>query len=147
MGRGYETDRRVRWWEFNGADHMKGTFIMEKFIISEIALEVARVSKIKIDLLISNSRKAEVVRARNIAMYLANMKTDAKLGEIAFIFGRRSHATVLHAIKSVKSNQRQIEFAKFIWDNWAGIKKRPLGLSMNIGSINGPLPERNHPMI
>ncbi len=90
---------------------------MEKFIISEIAQQVAKISKIKIGLLRSNSRRTEIVRARNIAIYLAHNKTDATLEEIAFIFNRRSHATILHAIKSVKKNQRLIKFAEFIWKN------------------------------
>ena len=118
---------------------------MEKFIISEIAVEVAKKSGIKVDLLRSPSRKAEIVRVRNIAIYLAHQKTDATLEEISFIFGRKSHASILHSIKMVKGDRRQIAFAKMIWDEWIGIKKRPL--EMNIGPIDGPIPERNHPMI
>lgn len=89
---------------------------MEKFIISEIALQVARASKIRISLLHSPCRKTEVVRARNIAIYLAYKKTNATTEEIAFVFNRRSHASILYAIKSVQRNRRLIKFAEYIWN-------------------------------
>ncbi len=57
----------------------------------------------------TNSRKREIVQARQIAMYLAKKYTDKSYSHIGKIVGRRDHATVLHACKTVKD---QIETSK-----------------------------------
>lgn len=50
----------------------------------------------------TNSRKREIVQARQVAMYLAKKYTDASFSHIGKIVGKRDHATVLHACKTIK---------------------------------------------
>ena len=57
----------------------------------------------------TNSRKREIVQARQVTMYLAKQYTDSSYSHIGKIVGKRDHATVLHACKTVKN---QIETNK-----------------------------------
>lgn len=57
----------------------------------------------------TNSRKREIVQARQITMYLAKKYTDSSLSCIGKIVGKRDHATVLHACKTIRD---QIETNK-----------------------------------
>ena len=57
----------------------------------------------------TNSRKREIVQARQVTMYLAKKYTDSSFSHIGKIVGKRDHATVLHACKTVKD---QIETNK-----------------------------------
>lgn len=50
----------------------------------------------------TNSRKREIVQARQVAMYLSKKYTDASFSHIGKIVGKRDHATVLHACKTIK---------------------------------------------
>jgi chromosomal replication initiator protein len=50
----------------------------------------------------TNSRKRGIVQARQITMYLAKKYTDCSFSHIGKIVGKRDHATVLHACKTVK---------------------------------------------
>lgn len=50
----------------------------------------------------TKSRKREVVQARQIAMYLAKNNTDFSTAKIGLLIGKRDHATVLHACKTIK---------------------------------------------
>ena len=49
------------------------------------------------DLLRSKTRKKEVARARQIAMYMCAQHTDHSLKSIGLLFGGRDHTTVIHA--------------------------------------------------
>ena len=49
----------------------------------------------------SKTRKRHIVQARQIAMYFAKKFTKASLASIGSQIGRRDHATVLHACKTV----------------------------------------------
>ncbi len=51
----------------------------------------------------SNSRKREVVQARQIAMYLSRKYTKVSLSSIGEQIGNRDHATVLYAVKSIQN--------------------------------------------
>ncbi|MGL5937179.1 MAG: chromosomal replication initiator protein DnaA [Phocaeicola sp.] len=50
----------------------------------------------------AKTRKREVVQARQVAMYLAKKHTDASSSKIGQLIGKKDHATVLHACKTVK---------------------------------------------
>lgn len=52
--------------------------------------------------LFSKSRKANIVAARQIAMYMASQLTKLTSTRIGLLIGGRNHATVLHAIKQVR---------------------------------------------
>lgn len=55
------------------------------------------------DLLRSRSRKQEVAQARQVAMYLAKKHTDCSYSLIGELLGKRNHATVIHACKTVEA--------------------------------------------
>jgi chromosomal replication initiator protein len=57
----------------------------------------------------TSSRKREIVQARQITMYLAKKYTDCSFSHIGKIVGKRDHATVLHACKTIKD---QMETSK-----------------------------------
>jgi chromosomal replication initiator protein len=57
---------------------------------------------VSVENLISNSRKREIVQARQIAMYFAKKYTKDSLTNIGNVIGKRNHATVLHACKTVQ---------------------------------------------
>jgi len=63
---------------------------------------VARELDLPRDLIISKTRKKEVVRARHIAMYLTTEYTILTQKTIGLHFGGRNHATIIHAVKVVK---------------------------------------------
>lgn len=50
----------------------------------------------------SDRRKAIMVRARQIAMYMAKVLTARSLPEIGRRFGGRDHTTVLHAVRKIE---------------------------------------------
>jgi chromosomal replication initiator protein len=53
--------------------------------------------------ILSARRTANVVRPRQIAMYLAKMLTPRSLPEIGRRFGGRDHTTVLHAVRKIEA--------------------------------------------
>ena len=53
--------------------------------------------------ILSSRRTANVVRPRQIAMYLAKILTLRSLPEIGRRFGGRDHTTVLHAVRKIDS--------------------------------------------
>lgn len=61
----------------------------------------------------SKSRKQSIVKARNMAMYLARRLTDATLSEIGSMFNRH-YGTVLHGIESVNGDRQQILRAQYL---------------------------------
>lgn len=61
-------------------------------------------------LLQAKTRKREIVQARQISMYLSKKYTDYSLSRIGDILGKKDHATVLHACKTI-SEQLEIDKA------------------------------------
>jgi chromosomal replication initiator protein len=53
--------------------------------------------------LLSSRRTANVVRPRQVAMYLAKLLTLRSLPEIGRRFGGRDHTTVLHAVRKIEN--------------------------------------------
>ena len=53
------------------------------------------------DLMLSKTRKREIVQARQIAMYLGRSLTKVSLAAIGAQIGGKDHATVLHACNTV----------------------------------------------
>ena len=53
------------------------------------------------DILLSKTRKREIVQARQIAMYLSRSLTSTSLSSIGAQIGGKDHATVLHACNTV----------------------------------------------
>ena len=70
---------------------------------------VCKYNNLELAAIQTNSRKREIVQARQVTMYLAKKYTDSSFSHIGKIVGKRDHATVLHACKTVRD---QIETNK-----------------------------------
>lgn len=60
----------------------------------------------------AKSRKANLARARQIAMYLAKELTNKSLPELGSLFGGRDHTTVIYACKKIASERNTDEVLK-----------------------------------
>jgi chromosomal replication initiator protein len=63
--------------------------------------EVCKYFDLEPELIHSKSKKQEISQARQIAMYLSRKYTDKSYSNIGEMIGKRDHATVLHACKTV----------------------------------------------
>jgi chromosomal replication initiator protein len=70
--------------------------------IEDILRIVSRHYKVPRNELLSSRRSRDVVRPRQIAMYLAKSLTSRSLPEIGRRFGGRDHTTVLHSVRKVE---------------------------------------------
>lgn len=73
-----------------------------KLSINDIQQVVCDYYNLEPDEIQTQSRKREVVQARQVAMYLARKYTKSSLSSIGAQIGNRNHATVLHACKTVE---------------------------------------------
>lgn len=71
--------------------------------IEDIQRVVARQYNVSRADLLSSRRTANVVRPRQVAMYLAKTLTLRSLPEIGRRFGGRDHTTVLHAVRKIEA--------------------------------------------
>ena len=70
-----------------------------------------------IDTLQSKTRKRHIVQARQLAMFFAKKFTKASLASIGSQIGKRDHATVLHACKTVGNlSTTDKQFKKYVDD-------------------------------
>ena len=69
--------------------------------LDKILDQVCGYFKITRDLMLSKTRKREIVQARQIAMYLGRNLTKTSLAAIGAQIGGKDHATVLHACNTV----------------------------------------------
>ncbi|WP_430727110.1 chromosomal replication initiator protein DnaA [Variibacter gotjawalensis] len=76
---------------------------MKRVKIEDIQRTVARHFNVSRSDMLSSRRTANVVRPRQIAMYLAKTLTLRSLPEIGRRFGGRDHTTVLHAVRKIES--------------------------------------------
>lgn len=72
--------------------------------IETIMDHTSEVFDIPNDQLRAKTRKKDVVRARQVAMFLSKHLTSHSLVTIGLHFGGRDHSTVIHAIESVEKN-------------------------------------------
>ncbi len=85
--------------------------VLQKFVKStprEITIEhiqktVGEYFSIPIDKINSSTRKREIVQARQLAMFFSKAYTKHSLASIGTKLGKKDHATVLHACKTVKN--------------------------------------------
>jgi chromosomal replication initiator protein len=77
-------------------------FDQRKVRIEDIQRVVARRYNVSRSDLLSSRRTANVVRPRQVAMYLAKTMTLRSLPEIGRRFGGRDHTTVLHAVRKIE---------------------------------------------
>jgi chromosomal replication initiator protein len=71
--------------------------------IEDIQRVVARQYNVSRSDLLSSRRTANVVRPRQVAMYLSKTMTLRSLPEIGRRFGGRDHTTVLHAVRKIEA--------------------------------------------
>ena len=71
--------------------------------IDEIKKTVCAYYNLSEEQLLANTRKREIVQARYLSMYFAKMFTKCPLTRIGAQIGRKDHATVLHACKTVNN--------------------------------------------
>jgi len=76
---------------------------LKRVRIEDIQRIVARQYNVSRSDLLSSRRTANVVRPRQIAMYLAKTLTLRSLPEIGRRFGGRDHTTVLHAVRKIEA--------------------------------------------
>lgn len=69
--------------------------------------------------LFSRTRKSNVVRARQVAMYLSKQMTELSTAKIGTLVGNKDHATVIHACKIVAG---QLEIDKAFQKEMAELK-------------------------
>ena len=99
--------------------------IVEKFVKNtkrEVSIEfiqkvVSDYFQMDIDTLQSKTRKRHIVQARQLAMFFAKKFTKASLASIGSQIGKRDHATVLHACKTVDNlTSTDKQFKKYVED-------------------------------
>ena len=101
-----------------------------KNIKKEITVEyiqeiVSEYFQLSIEELQSKTRKRHVVQARQLAMFFAKKYTKLSLANIGKSIGKRDHATVLHACKTVDNlNETDKHFRKFLSDLTTKINNR-----------------------
>ena len=77
--------------------------------VQTIQETVCKFFNLELSAIQTRSRKREVVQARQITMFLSKKYTDSSFAHIGKIVGKKDHATVLHACKTIKD---QIETCK-----------------------------------
>ena len=71
--------------------------------ILDVQSVVADKLGVSVDELKGKSRKREVARARQIAMFLSREVTGDSLAVVGAHFGKRDHSTVVHAIQTIQT--------------------------------------------
>ena len=99
--------------------------IVEKFVKNtkrEISIDyiqkvVSDYFQMDVETLQSKTRKRHIVQARQLAMFFAKKFTKASLASIGSQIGKRDHATVLHACKTVDNlTHTDKQFRKYVDD-------------------------------
>ena len=75
---------------------------LRRLSVKEIQEAVANKYSVTVDHILASDRTASIVTPRQLAMYIARKYTPKSLEEIAEVF-KRSHATILHGVKSISS--------------------------------------------
>ncbi|GIZ15142.1 chromosomal replication initiator protein DnaA [Capnocytophaga catalasegens] len=91
--------------------------IKKEITIDYIQEMVSEYFQISLEELQSKTRKRHVVQARQLAMFFAKKYTKSSLANIGDQIGKRDHATVLHACKTVDNlNETDKQFKKYFAD-------------------------------
>jgi len=99
--------------------------IVDKFVkntkkevsVDYIQKVVSKYFEIDLATLQSKTRKRHIVQARQLAMYFAKKMTKSSLASIGAQIGKRDHATVLHACKTVDNlSATDKQFKKYVED-------------------------------
>ncbi len=71
--------------------------------VDYISKKVCEYYGLEMEVLQSRSRKREIVQARQIAMFFSKSLTNSSLATIGAKIGKKDHATVLHACKTINN--------------------------------------------
>lgn len=93
----------------------------KKITVDAIESIVCEYYNIKTELIHTASRKRQIVQARQVTMYLSKSYTEMSLAQIGSLIGKKNHATVLHACRTVKE---QMEVDKTFRDEINEIEKK-----------------------
>lgn len=93
----------------------------KKITVNTIESVVCNFYNIKNELIHTASRKRQIVQARQVTMYLSKNYTEMSLAQIGSLIGKKNHATVLHACRTVKE---QMEVDKVFREEIAEIEKK-----------------------
>ena len=77
--------------------------VNRQITVENIQKTVAEYYKIKVADLFSSKRTRQIVRPRQVAMWLAKNLTSQSYPSIGEAFGGRDHTTVLHAVRTIES--------------------------------------------
>jgi len=77
--------------------------IVKEVSLDKIVEEVSNIYNISQEDIYGKSRKAEIVQARQLSIYLAQLHTQLSVSKIGLLIGNKNHATVLHSIKAIKN--------------------------------------------
>jgi chromosomal replication initiator protein len=69
--------------------------------LEEVLEATATYHQLSLDDMLGKRRTKDVVRARQVAMYLAREETEASLPEIGEAFGGRAHTTIMHGYEKI----------------------------------------------
>jgi chromosomal replication initiator protein len=85
--------------------------------IDHIQKIVSAYFNMSVETLQSKTRKRHIVQARQLAMFFAKKMTKSSLASIGSQIGKRDHATVLHACKTVNNlTETDRDFKKYVED-------------------------------
>jgi chromosomal replication initiator protein len=95
----------------------QASFNRKEFTLSLTKKIVSNYFELDVATLQSKTRKRHIVQARQLAMYFAKRMTKASLASIGSQIGKRDHATVLHACKTVDNlTETDKQFRKYVDD-------------------------------
>jgi chromosomal replication initiator protein len=73
--------------------------------INQIIKTVSSETGISVEMLLSRSRRAPIVQARQISMWLSRWNSEASLQDIARLHGCTNHANVIHGCKQIEDRR------------------------------------------
>lgn len=101
-----------------GSHLPKNESSMETTQVKKIKEVISNYFRISVSELESNSRKSNLVYARNLAFYILREDYSLQLGQIGSIFGGRDHTTIAHGCEKIKmeldSNSAVMNDVKFL---------------------------------
>ena len=89
--------------------------------IETVMVETAGYFNIEPGLLKSSSKKKEIVKARQVAMFLAREVLEMSLPKIGEEFGGRDHSTVMYSIEKIKETRKTDAYIDTIIEEITGL--------------------------
>ena len=83
-----------------------GKRFLAEITLEDIVRRVSEVTTVSEKDIVGQSRKKELVEARQIAAYLGREILGASLSSIGIYFGGRDHTTILHACKNIEEKMK-----------------------------------------